>query len=317
MSDEITVTPASLREHADYVFETGVDASVAHALRGMADEMEAESAREGHLLELAEIAYSAVAEYAELDVLWDDLDGLHQGAYMAGAQAVLDHCAGGRLLPEGGTANVVDLHHNHAFGNDSEDCQACRQRSAMAPPAASVPEGGTVLLDDCPAEDDSYGPDFAIPCILVAGHSGDHLASSGDRIAYRWAATPPAVSVPDSTHPYFVWEQGYMASLEDAQGGADGSPDHPFTSNPYSLGEPVAAGKRAADVPVDTPDGTPEKPWRTADDIPADVEVVRDRVGKEWRRKRGGWCHMTVCLCVNGVLDTDFAPFVRVDGGRA
>ncbi|MGF7124062.1 hypothetical protein [Rhodococcus sp. BE178] len=56
-------------------------------------------------------------------------------------------------------------------------------------------------------------------------------------------------------------------------------------------------------------------PWETADAIPADVAEIKDRVGKVWRRKSGGWCFMpgNSCGCVDGTLDTRFAPFTRVE----
>lgn len=56
-------------------------------------------------------------------------------------------------------------------------------------------------------------------------------------------------------------------------------------------------------------------PWETADAIPADVAEIKDRVGKVWRRKSGGWCFMpgNSCGCVDGILDTHFAPFTRVE----
>lgn len=37
-------------------------------------------------------------------------------------------------------------------------------------------------------------------------------------------------------HPYFTWEQGYQAAIDDMERGVDGTPGHEYTSNPYNLG---------------------------------------------------------------------------------
>lgn len=236
-----TITPASLREHADYVFETGVDASVAHALRGMADEMEAESAREDSLLELAKEFWCGMGgEYDDPDPedvaqAWDDMTPEWKRRYANGVRAVL--AAGGRLLPEGGTVLTAE----------------------------QVADIRTIL------------PGF-----------GGHAASAAHaRLCALFPRTaPPAASVP--------------AGLVDA-------------------------GKRAADIPDDTPDGTPEKPWPTAADVPEGVRY-RSRYSHRWGRMAfinvNGEQHW---ICSQGSTwptfrneadHVELAPFVRVDGDK-
>lgn len=40
---------------------------------------------------------------------------------------------------------------------------------------------------------------------------------------------------------YAAWELGYRACVSDVNRVADGTPGHEYTSNPYSLGDPVPA----------------------------------------------------------------------------
>ncbi|WP_281504714.1 hypothetical protein [Williamsia sp. DF01-3] len=42
-ADDIEVTPASLRAHAAWIFDTGLPTNIAHALNAAADQMESES----------------------------------------------------------------------------------------------------------------------------------------------------------------------------------------------------------------------------------------------------------------------------------
>ncbi|AEV51918.1 hypothetical protein [Prescottella equi] len=204
-----TITPASLRAHADWIGNGPLPA--AEHLRREAARLEAESACEGYLLTLAQILYSSVAEYAELDASWDELEGLHQGGYMAGAQAVLTKLAAdGRLLPEGGTVL------------DAEQVAEARE-----------------LLDAVDLDAEEF-----------------HLLRS--------AFTPPAVSVPDSG-----------------------------------------------------PDGTPEKPWPTWQDVPEGA-TVRAKNRRIYTKRDGALCVGTSTMTSCMALSTEhLAPFVRVDGDKA
>ncbi|PTR30620.1 hypothetical protein C8K36_102473 [Rhodococcus sp. OK519] len=90
-------------------------------------------------------------------------------------------------------------------------------------------------------------------------------------------------------------------------------------TEPYAYSMDAVANAIAASIPGSGPDGTPEKPWPTADDIPADVGQVQDGSGNKWWRKRGGWCFTDGdgCGCSNSALRDALAPFVRVDGDKA
>ncbi|MBM4722553.1 DUF3310 domain-containing protein [Rhodococcus hoagii] len=75
----------------------------------------------------------------------------------------------------------------------------------------------------------------------------------------------------------------------------------------------------AVRVPDDAPDGTPEKPWPNLNEVPADVQRVQDSHEDVWTRDGDGWSDgETTCYldeCRDG--HPEFAPFVRVDGGKA
>lgn len=147
MSD--TITPASLRAHADWFDTTFEPGSVeARSLRNCAARLEAESARDEYVETLADVL--AVAEGgAHLD----QLQGWRQTGLRDGVRAVLDRLAAdGRLLPEGGTvltaeqmADMRDVLHGSPMMSGTA---ANRLRPQFAPsehptpPAVSVPDSG-------------------------------------------------------------------------------------------------------------------------------------------------------------------------------
>ncbi|NKS77976.1 hypothetical protein GS539_19325 [Rhodococcus hoagii] len=97
-----TITPASLRAHADWIDgceSTLASAVTAERLRVLAEHLEAEFARDEYVETLADVL--AVAEGgAHLD----QLQGWRQTGLRDGIRAVLDRLAAdGRLLPKAGS----------------------------------------------------------------------------------------------------------------------------------------------------------------------------------------------------------------------
>ncbi|WP_275792653.1 hypothetical protein [Prescottella equi] len=144
MSD--TITPASLRAHADWLLATHGDSErLAGQLRSAANKLEirleAESARDEYVEQLADVL--AVAEGgAHLD----QLQGWRQTGLRDGIRAVLDRLAAdGRLLPEGGTALTAEQVAEARELLDAVDLDAEEfhlLRAAFTPPAVSVPDSG-------------------------------------------------------------------------------------------------------------------------------------------------------------------------------
>lgn len=102
-----TITPASLRAHADWMDgDDGQAWEGSRALRLRADRLEAESARDELVEKLSKLYWEQyMADDTELDrYRFDRLCGDTQRVVKAGIRAVLDRLAAdGRLLPEGGT----------------------------------------------------------------------------------------------------------------------------------------------------------------------------------------------------------------------
>ncbi|MBM4567638.1 hypothetical protein GS982_02340 [Rhodococcus hoagii] len=106
-----TITPASLRAHADWFDTTFEPGSVeARSLRNCAARLEAESARDEEAERLAKVQHMAADDFMSGFVTWDELSDSAQAAYRVGMRAVLDRLAAdGRLLPEGGTGEAACL----------------------------------------------------------------------------------------------------------------------------------------------------------------------------------------------------------------
>ncbi|NKS29284.1 hypothetical protein GS534_00900 [Rhodococcus hoagii] len=73
----------------------------------------------------------------------------------------------------------------------------------------------------------------------------------------------------------------------------------------------------AEPVPDSGPDGTPEKPWPSLNEVPGHVLAVLDVTGVRWARRSasGAWFGCDGQLrCCKG--HPEVAPFVRVDGDK-
>ncbi|NKW34831.1 hypothetical protein GS942_23360 [Rhodococcus hoagii] len=149
------ITPASLRAHADWIDgceSTLASGVTAERLRVLAEHLEAESAREDRLLELAKEFWCGMGgEYDDPDPedvaqAWEDMTPEWKRRYANGVRAVL--AADGRLLPEGGIAltrreaeGFVTVLQRHYPEGEAALLASLRER-LDAPPAASVPDGG-------------------------------------------------------------------------------------------------------------------------------------------------------------------------------
>ncbi|NKV28176.1 hypothetical protein GS921_00375 [Rhodococcus hoagii] len=146
-----TITPASLRAHAGHF--AGRWPLVCEALNDEAARLEAESAHENHLLELAKEFWCGMGgEYDDPDPeyvaqAWEDMTPEWKRRYANGVRAVL--AADGRLLPEGGTAVVLA----DAWDRGWNDCSHWWHDGEVrgeepgnpyldTPPAVSVPDSG-------------------------------------------------------------------------------------------------------------------------------------------------------------------------------
>ncbi|NKT91771.1 hypothetical protein GS854_01640 [Rhodococcus hoagii] len=257
-----TITPASLRAHADWFASKWP--LVCEALNDEAARLEAESARD----EEAE-KYAKVAVEADAHDRWGDLPPEDRADVIVQIRAVLDRLAAdGRLLPEGGT------------GEAGRTADASRMQAEFARASARM----------------------------------ERLPN-----AHRPVVTPPAVSVPDSgpedpcggTGTVECWNPGGLCTEKVCE-----------LCGPCRTCDPNAPILFANSGP----DGTPEKPWPTWQDVPEGAEYrgsFRDGSPTEsrWINRDG------VCTIANpgrhyGQPETwrDFAglaPFVRVDGDKA
>lgn len=122
-----TITPASLRAHADYMERVHLDGISAAELLQEADRLEAEAAREVEVLQLAKrLVQEEFGGYNQ----WHDLPSGEQERRVQYVKFILAFLAAdGRLLPEGAHCPncLVAL-----VGVEEED----------TPPAVSVPDSG-------------------------------------------------------------------------------------------------------------------------------------------------------------------------------
>lgn len=377
-----TITPASLRAHADWFDATFEPGSVeARSLRNCAARLEAEAARDEYVETLADVL--AVAEGgAHLD----QLQGWRQTGLRDGIRAVLDRLAAdGRLLPEGGmvldAGQVRDVNriladlgvtylperlrgvfsdaHDQAGAAESNDSQ--NGLDFDVPPAVPVPDSGKVLTDE----------QWALAQILIAAshrkpevqHAADRLRDEfkvgrcrcGGLIAEpspgcEWHAardaTPPAVSVSDSA---ICGEPGPRGSACIEKRGHSGGhfaienvPDSsepelcPSTHHYYTCtrelghegqheandGRIVARSWPAEPAPDSGPDGTPEKPWPTWQDVPDGVRYQSQGRAFEFVNRDGVRLSVIngrvtrACILRHEAVNS-IAPFVRVDGDKA
>lgn len=143
-----TITPASLRAHADWfdtTFETG--SVEARSLRNCAARLEAESARDEYVETLAKVQHMAADDFMSGFATWDELSDSAQAAYRVGMRAVLDRLAAdGRLLPEGGTlAEAWDRGWNdcnHWWHDGEVAGEEPNNPYLDTPPAVCVPDSG-------------------------------------------------------------------------------------------------------------------------------------------------------------------------------
>ncbi|WP_175278653.1 hypothetical protein [Prescottella equi] len=134
-----TITPASLRAHADWMVGAGQDRS-GQLMRQEAARLEAESARDEETETLAKVYRAAfkAASYGGSGAI---------GSWTAaGVRAVLDRLAAdGRLLPEGGTVLTAEQVAEARELLDAVDLDAEEfhvLRAAFTPPAESVTGSG-------------------------------------------------------------------------------------------------------------------------------------------------------------------------------
>lgn len=144
-----TITPASLRAHADWIDGCGHGLGPGEALRAEAARLEAEAARDEEVETLAKVMSAAMDPGSEWS-LWPA--GVVE-RWKTAARAVLDQLAAdGRLLPEGGTATDFYPHQSGdftdlgpgIFTDNSGDviCWKGENYVRQAPPAVSVPDSG-------------------------------------------------------------------------------------------------------------------------------------------------------------------------------
>ncbi|MBM4558234.1 hypothetical protein GS466_24930 [Rhodococcus hoagii] len=271
--------------------------------------LEAESARDEYVETLADVL--AVAEGgAHLD----QLQGWRQTGLRDGIRAVLDRLAAdGRLLPEGGTVLTAE---------QSDDVRQYLRSHDLA-----VGMRLRTIFD--PIEPSDCGCGKSEAC---------------DRVLCPLIDTPPAVSVPLElpTEP----GSRIRASVKRWGSACEWADTDPYVDT-FTLGERdiwhaendclvVGAWNReyitvlevlpAASAPDSGPDGTPEKPWPTWQDVPEGVEYRGTWKPGESPTfvNRAGVRHTVSPTTRSEFANTHaewmvkrLAPFVRVDGDKA
>ncbi|MGF7125040.1 hypothetical protein [Rhodococcus sp. BE178] len=105
-----------------------------------------------------------------------------------------------------------------------------------------------------------------------------------------------------------AWDDGWNACNHWWH---DGEVPGEESNNPYLSAPP------AASVPDSGPDGTPEKPWKTWQDVPDGVEVASAKYPHlEPTIKVDGRRYYVISSITQADV-ADLAPFVRVDGDKA
>ncbi|ORL01811.1 hypothetical protein A6F55_19150 [Prescottella equi] len=300
-----TITPASLRAHAVWM-ERFLHDSKRHAeyLRYSAARLEAESARDQYVDQLAEVyrvAFKAAAGDSYIaDGSWT----------AAGVRAVLDRLAAdGRLLPEGGTVLTAE---------QSDDVRQYLRSHDLA-----VGMRLRTIFD--PIEPSDCGCGKSEAC---------------DRVLCPLIDTPPAVSVPLElpTEP----GSRIRASVKRWGSAREWADTDPYVDT-FTLGERdiwhaendclvVGAWNReyitvlevlpAASAPDSGPDGTPEKPWKRWQDVPEGVVYRSEKWpnGRWVNRPDGRYLKQLGGAEIPSIASEkslrESAPFVRVDGDK-
>ncbi|MBM4653839.1 hypothetical protein GS462_26490 [Rhodococcus hoagii] len=272
MSD--TITPASLRAHADWIDgceSTLASAVTAERLRVLAASLEAESARD----EEAE-RYSLLLQERLIP------DGRSTGGkvpdwFTPVIRDLLDILAAdGRLLPEGGTVLTAE---------QSDDVRQYLRSHDLA-----VGMRLRTIFD--PIEPSDCGCGKSEAC---------------DRVLCPLIDTTPAVSVPDS-------------------GRCTGAGDCEASPHVHGCFADIGDCDDPGDHPDSGPDGTPEKPWPTWQDVPEGVRYWHGDGRPNpclayWVNQGGVRMHGDAALHepIPSVIDDidKLAPFVRVDGDKA
>ncbi|ORL40192.1 hypothetical protein A6F59_16795 [Prescottella equi] len=301
-----TITPSQrYRVAAEVARERGLTVQIVADWEAEAARLEAEAARDEEAERYAKVQYEGEIAYAALEGKrfgpWEEASNFQRAVTLAGIRAVLDQLAAdGRLLPEGGT---------------EEAAQTCE--------------------DMC---EDSHG---GLVCTRLAGHPGRHVAhNEEDQPLLSWPATPPAVSLPLElpTEP----GSRIRASVKRWGSAREWADTDPYVDT-FTLGERdiwhaendclvVGAWNReyitvlevlpAVSVPDSGPDGTPEKPWPTWQDVPEGVRYVSsdgcycfvNRNGSRFPAGQAGESKFRSSF--SDVVMDSLAPFVRADGDK-
>ncbi|NKW33724.1 DUF3310 domain-containing protein [Rhodococcus hoagii] len=305
----------------------------------VAARLEAEPARDEYVEQLARVAadsiamiYRSATPRAEF-FAWDALTEIGKEARTVGIRAVLDFLAAdGRLLHEGGTATVAQ-HENVAA--DQHKWVYCEYQD---------------FARDCEFRCEAPGCDWSGQD--KAGHAEHvHLIEAQERLRrnpetiarvekaqaerhldVRVEVTPPAASVPDSgprTWPSLAEVPHDVVDLIDCEGYEW---QHNWATTRWngvwsgSAESSAKYGPFTEVAPDRGPDGTPEKPWPTWQDVPEGVKYRsrdRHREHQVWANMGGTRMHVPTASsepkrsnALDSMLD-ELAPFVRVDGDQA
>lgn len=300
-----------------------------------ADRLEAESARDEEVEKLAKAA-------------WESLEGAAIGGrvpdWMPGfVRAVLDQLAAdGRLLPEGGTVLTAeqwadvriacgadDVKHTErvnaearlrrlAYGEPpkgaSEECwvnhgcdgTACDLMHPGTPPAAPVPDSGTALTYD---EGTLHRVYAALGNAGLSRQVAEDAVNEMQNLGILFRERPSNES--QNGLDFDISADRYCICSRPKQSD--------WVCCEKCLGAPPAVS-----APDSGPDGTPEKPWPTWQDVPEGVTYTGAcdpfPGGNGPWVNRGGARYMagsgTESL-LNDVRMAERAPFVRVDGDKA
>ncbi|NKU32228.1 hypothetical protein GS888_24605 [Rhodococcus hoagii] len=141
----------------------------------------------------------------------------------------------------------------------------------------------------------------------------------------RGALTPPAVSVLEGGTVLTAAEADDVRTFMRWAAGRNNGMAHPDEAAyrirvKFGLYDSSVPAPPAEPVPDSGPDGTPEKPWPTWQDVPEGAVYQSHLSGAHWRY--GNRCGLPYAFGENavvagGYLNQHLAPFVRVDGDKA
>ncbi|MDH6282897.1 hypothetical protein [Prescottella agglutinans] len=301
-----TVTPASLRAHADHMERRSPGSITAEQLLQEAARLEAESAHDEEAERYAKVQNAAeCAVFPGAWIPFDETGPNHRKTILAGVRAVLDQLAAdGRLLPEGEERTVYDETTLLRVYDGLKDAGVSGKTAVNA---VTQMQNQGILFRQSPVTP----PAVSVPLELPT-EPGSRIRASVKRwgSALEWAATDPYVDTftlggrcweaENDSLVVGTWNREYITVLEVLP---------------------------AVSVPDSGPDGTPEKPWETAAEVPAGVKYVsRDSHcygGFAWINEAGKqrWLELGTgsswpTLTVTDLEWADLAPFVRVDGDK-